>query len=186
MGYGKHDLNAAYNRMIKRAKGEVFLSIQDYIKFDENFLQSIWDKYQENKDYFFTIPVGKTQDWDHVEWDWRKNNTEMGWQGWEIDAGFCPMNALYEVGGFDEELDKHWTFDNVSVGYRANYAGYKFKCANDLGCVAFDHDAFEKHPFRELKNDKAWNERLEWYALNPRLTYLDNNCTMKSTAKHIN
>ena len=28
---GKHDLNASYNRLIKRAKGELIVSLQDYI-----------------------------------------------------------------------------------------------------------------------------------------------------------
>lgn len=171
-----HDLNSSYNRAVRRAKGEIFVSIQDYIEFPPDFLENIVKKYRD--DTFYTIPVGKTKDRVNVEWDWRKNNTETGWQGWEIDAGFCPMKALYEIGGFDEELDRHWTFDNVSVGYRAAVAGYSFGVANDMDCVAFDHDAFEKHPFRHLKNDSEWNKRLEWYSLNPRLTYLDKDCTL--------
>jgi hypothetical protein len=54
------------------------------------------------------------------------------WQGisgryghWN-DSGCAPLTALYAVGGFDEELDKWWSFDNYSVGKRADLLGYKF------------------------------------------------------------
>lgn len=155
---GKHDLNNAYNRMLKRAKGELVVSLQDYIKVAPNYLQKMWDCYKENPDTFITCPVGKVDNLEYripAKWDWRayrnddKNIRDCEWNCWEIDSGAAPLKALKEIGGFDETLDGHWSADNVNVGCRAHLAGYKFKCLFDNPALAYDHDAFIPHPFRE-------------------------------------
>ena len=64
-----HTLNQAYNRMISRAKGSIFVSIQDYTKVPKDFLERIFEAYKD--DTFYTIPLRKTLDWKSVEWDWR-------------------------------------------------------------------------------------------------------------------
>jgi hypothetical protein len=79
---------------------------------------------------------------------------------WEIDWGAAPLDALKKIGGFDEALDQYWSSDNVSVGHRANLAGYKFKCLTDNRAIALDHDAFMEHPFRKNYNPSFTNERL--------------------------
>lgn len=167
-----HDLNKAYNRMLKRANGELIVSYQDFITVDENFLDNCWKKYQESKDTFFTCPVGKVTDpsdpKESVRWDFRKTAEKIDWIEWEIDLAFAPLEALNRIGGFDEELDKYWSFDNVSVGYRAQQHGFNFGIANFPG-VAFDHDEKIEHPFRKNYNPKFWNERLDSYKFNPSL-----------------
>ena len=57
----KHDLNQAWNRMLKRAKGELIVFYQDYIKIEPDGLQKFWDAYQANPKTMFTAPVGKSQ-----------------------------------------------------------------------------------------------------------------------------
>lgn len=65
-----HTLNQSYNRMIRRAKGEIFVSVQDYTKIPPDFLEKIAKKYEESdKRTFFTIQLGKTPDWEKVDWD---------------------------------------------------------------------------------------------------------------------
>lgn len=174
-----HDINAAYNRMIRRAKGEIFLSLQDYTMIPPDFLEQIVAHYKD--DTFTTIPLGKVKtltdftfdDTSAVVWDWRKERTEgVNWNEWEIDAGFCPLIALKDVGGFDEELDKYWSFDNVSVGYRANMIGYKFDLLNTVQAVAYDHDADIPHPFRSAWNPHFWAKREAMYQIDHKLHYL--------------
>lgn len=173
VGYGKHDLNASYNRMIRRAKGDVFVSVQDYTNIPPDFLEKISKKYEESdKRTFYTIPLGKTLDWEKVEWDWRKYAEKCIWNGWEIDAGFCPMDALWEIGGFDEKLDEKWSFDNVSVGYRAQAFGYNFGVFSGTEAVAFDHDKKENHPFRKDFSPEHWKLVLDSYRFEPKLRYL--------------
>lgn len=156
---GKHDLNAAYNRMLKRATGELVVSLQDYIKINPDFLQKWWEAYIENPDTFMTAPVGKVDNLNYggdTKWDWRAyrndettNIRDCEWNCWEIDNGAAPLAALKAIGGFDEALDGHWSADNVNVGCRAQLAGYTFKCLFNNPGLAYDHDAFIPHPFRD-------------------------------------
>jgi hypothetical protein len=158
IGLDKHDLNAAYNRMLRRARGELVVSLQDYILIKPNYLQKWWDTYLENPRSFITAPVGKVDNLNYsgnAVWDWRayrndetKNIRPSEWNTWEIDSGSAPLSALREIGGFDEVLDGHWSADNVNVGCRAQLAGYDFKCLFDNPALAYDHDAFMAHPFR--------------------------------------
>jgi hypothetical protein len=149
-----HDLNKAYNRALRRAKGELIVSLQDYIKVTPEYLEKFWKAYQENPRTFFTAPVGKTDQEDYSgkpRWDWRAySDAKPLWQNWEIDSGAAPLAALKEVGGFDEELDGYWSSDNVSVAWRAKLAGYSFMNVFDNPGVAYDHDAFIEHPFRTV------------------------------------
>lgn len=158
IGLDKHDLNAAYNRALKRARGELIVSLQDYILIKPDYLQKFWDAYQANPKAFITAPVGKVDNLNYsgeAKWDWRayrndetKNMRECDWNCWEIDSGCAPLSALKEIGGFDEALDGIWSGDNVNVGCRAQLAGYEFKCLFDNPSLVYDHDVFLPHPFR--------------------------------------
>lgn len=158
IGLDKHDLNSAYNRMLKRAKGELVISLQDFILIRPDYLQKWWDACQANPDTFMTAPVGKVEDLNYSSvpvWDWRAYRNDENatirpceWDCWEIDNGAAPLEALKQIGGFDETLDGHWSADNVNVGCRALLAGYEFKCVFDNPVLAYDHDAHMPHPFR--------------------------------------
>jgi hypothetical protein len=173
---GKHDLNQSYNRLIKRASGELIVSLQDYIKIEPDALQKLWEAHQSHPDTFFTCPVGKVDNEAYEgtpKWDWRVNKDAiMDWRMWEIDFGACPKEALYKIGGFDEEIDTHWSMDNVNVGCRAELAGYKFKCLPDIRGIAFDHDAFIKHPFRKDYEPIWCNMRMDDFRMGTKIDYL--------------
>lgn len=156
---GNHDLNQAYNRALKRASGELIVSLQDYILIRPDFLQKWWDAYQVNPNAFMTAPVGKVDDLNYSSkpvWDWRAYRNDENalirpceWNTWEIDNAAAPLAALKKIGGFDEALDGTWSSDNVNVGCRAQLAGYEFKCLFDNPVLVYDHDAHIKHPFRD-------------------------------------
>lgn len=156
IGLAKHDLNSAYNRMLKRAKGELVVSLQDYLKIEPDYLQKFWDAYLTNPKAFITAPVGKVDNLVYnggITWDWRnKGENEAirpcNWTEWEIDSGCAPLVALKQIGGFDEALDGKWSLDNVNVGKRAFLAGYEFEVLPSNKAVVYDHDAHMVHPFR--------------------------------------
>ena len=157
-----HNLNASYNKMLKRAKGELVVSLQDYIRIPDDGLDQFWDAYLKNPNVFYTAPVGKTLDWKNIKWDWRTSEgAKMDWTMWECDWASAPLKALQKIGGFDEVLDKYWSFDNVNVGLRAEMAGYKFSCLRENKAIAYDHDKDFKHPFRQNYNPQFHNERLD-------------------------
>ncbi len=92
---------------------------------------------------------------------------------WEIDFGACPKEALYKIGGFDEEIDGFWSCDNVNVGCRAELAGYKFKCLRDIRAIAYDHDAFTKHPFREAYKPIVNQMRMDEFRKGLKINFLN-------------
>lgn len=179
---GNHDLNAAYNRMLCRANGELIVSLQDHIKVTPDYLQRFWDAYQKYPNTFFTAPVGKvsTEDFSgSAKWDWRaykrpetEDAIEATWDCWEIDSASAPLEALKKIGGFDEAIDGHWSCDNVNVGCRAELEGYKFMNLFSNPAVAFDHDAFEPHPFRANFRPIFNNMRMEEFRNGKRLDAL--------------
>lgn len=176
-----HDLNAAFNRMLKRAKGELVVFYEDYTKILDDGLERFWKAHQEHPKTFFTAPLGKVRQWgDKPTWDWRSykqdnsqtDYTDCKWNTCEMDWGAAPLSALKEIGGFDEELDKHWSCDNVNVGCRADLAGYKFKCVFTNPAIALDHDAFIKHPFRANFKPTFNNQRMEEFRRGKKINYL--------------
>lgn len=179
-----HDLNAAFNRMIKRSNGELIVFYEDYTKIMPDGLERFWKAYKDNPNTLFTAPLGKVDNFgdtgDKIRWDWRatKQNkdqtdyTNCLWRTCELDWGAIPKAILLDIGGFDEVLDKWWSMDNVSVGKRADALGYKFKCVFTNPAVALDHDKVMEHPFRPRWNPSAANMRMNEYDINPRLDYL--------------
>jgi hypothetical protein len=163
-GDGKtHDLSAAYNNMLRRARGELVVSAQDWLWFGPDGLQKFWDAYQSKPGYFFTAPVPKAPSLAVVgeqflyrgdlEHEWRsKEPGECLWPNWEIDWAAAPLQAFKDIGGFDEYFDGAFGNDNTSVSYRAMLAGWKFWAIADNPAVALKHDGLFAHPFRHLHN----------------------------------
>lgn len=172
---GKHDLNAAFNRLIKRSSGELIVFYEDWTKIQPNGLELFWDAYQGNPNTLFTAPLGKVDNWgDKPRWDWRNHqlDIECSWNNCELDWGAIPKDILYKIGGFDERLDQWWSMDNVSIGKRALLLGYKFKNLKSNPAVAIDHDKKEAHPFRQFYNPVEVNAIMAEYDSNPSLNYL--------------
>lgn len=188
-----HDLNAAFNRMIRRAKGELLVFYEDYTRILDDGLERFWKAYQERPDTLFTSPLGKVDNLgdrgEKPRWDWRswkQNESQTDYtnclsRSWEIDWAAAPKKALYDVGGFDEELDKHWSGDNLSVGIRAELKGWKFACLFTNPAVAWDHDAHTKHPFREKYDQIFLNDRCNAYKAGLTVDFLS---TPPSPATH--
>lgn len=161
--------------MLRRARGELIVFLQDFIKAPPDGLQRFWDAYLENPTTFLTAPVGKTLDWENITWDWRNHpEAKMDWMRWEIDWGAAPLDALKAVGGFDEELDKNWSSDNVSVGKRAQLKGYNFGNLIENPGIALDHDKLVPHPFRDRFNPEFSNERLALFDGGYEINYINN------------
>ncbi len=179
----EHDLNKGFNKMLKRAKGELIVFLEDFTSVKPDYLQKWWDAHLKYPDTFFTAPLGKTQNLEYqppVQWDWRAWTHKEGesefmpctWNTWEIDNGACPLEALKKIGGFDEQLDKYWSCDNVNTGCRADLAGYKFLNYFGNPAIAYDHDAFMPHPFRKDFNPSFNNERMKQFRAGLKINYV--------------
>jgi hypothetical protein len=162
--------------MLKRSKGELIVSYQDWIKIPDDGIEQFVKAHTESPK-FYTAPVGQSANKDfsgYVKWDWRIHSQAiMDWMRWEIDWGCAPREALFKIGGFDEELDEFWTFDNVNVGYRAMLDGYEFGHLPDNKAIAWNHNAFTPHPFQKNMNPQFHNSRIDYFKMGNRIDYLN-------------
>ena len=146
------------NKMLRRAKGDRVVMLQDCIHILPNALEKIASMPNE----FTTFPVGKVKELgQEPQWDWRASRTgKIHPHEWEADLASAPTQAFFDIGGYDEEFNKGWSWDNVEVGWRAQAAGYTFRCDNTVRGIAIDHDALTPNPFRNKleNNDRRANE----------------------------
>ncbi len=142
------------NKMLRRAKGERIVMLQDCIRIEDGALSIINDL--ENN--MWTFPVGQTMDFDRdPEWDWRANYSGIlpGAHYWEADFAAAPTKAFFDVGGYDEEFNKGWSWDNVEIARRMYRAGWVACCHPLIRGVALKHDSIEEHPFRTARESNA-------------------------------
>ncbi len=171
------DLCRAFNECLKKAKGELVVFLEDYTKIQSDGLERFWKLYQQDSQVGWTSPLGKTSDWQDATWDWRKermNGSYIAWNEFEIDWGCIPLRAIMDVGGFDEDYDSGFSWENVDLGYRLFKAGWGFRVDTQNLAVAWDHDKFTPHPYRHKPNRDLWvGKRREIDDGKVRMPYLD-------------
>ena len=170
------DLSRAFNRMLKRARGEWVVILQDYIKIEPDGLEKFLKIADKKK--LFTGAVGKTLDWKSAKWDWRESGKfrKIDFRHMEIDWAFGPLQAFKDVGGFNEEYDQFWSSENVEIAFRMERSGYTFWVMPENKALHYDHDKMFKHPFREKFNPtfhSANLQKIEMGEAPVKLDYLD-------------
>jgi hypothetical protein len=146
------------NKMLRRAKGERIVMLQDCITIEPDALERINNLPNE----MYTFPVGQVMKFgDAPQWDWRKETTgEVPAHAWEADFACGPTQAFFDVGGYDEVFCNGWSWDNVEIGWRIAATGRKILCDPSICGVALKHDSLREHPFRNklVNNDKRAEE----------------------------
>lgn len=139
-----------YNDALRKAKGQIIVSLQDCINVPPDFLERL-SKLDHTKAWTFpVVKIGTSGDW-RLHKDGRVGDTE-----WELDLACAPIQLFYDVGGFDESYCNGWSYDNVEIGIRAAAAGWEFHCEPTMPGTAFDHDAVIPHPFRKRLISNQW------------------------------
>lgn len=175
-------LNKAMNEAIRQAKGDLIVSWQDYTFATPQALEKFlfWYEYDNKK---IVSGVGnKYSDETFTVKTWQDPRQRID-QGVfypcyfnDIEFNFCaiPKKAFYEIGGYDESLDKKAGMDGYSVVERLNLLnnGWDF-------CLDQTNESFSLEHGR-LTTD--WDEK-NWlpiwdkevrprYLVNPVLSYL--------------
>ena len=91
----------------------------------------------------------------------------------DIEWNFCsvPRQALYDVGGFDEELDKYFGMDGYSVNDRINLiGGYDFKINQTIRSYSIPHG--RPNQWDEYNALRIYSNFRANYVDNPKLAYL--------------
>lgn len=153
------DLCRAFNEAVRESKGELIVFLQDFIKIAPDGLERMWKFYQQYPRTGITAPVGQTMDWQSVEWDWRphvESKELLQFYQWEIDWGAVAREEIVAVGGFDEDYDSGFGWENVDLAARMAKNGVTFRCDPGNLAVAFQHDKFIPHPFKHMPNRDLW------------------------------
>lgn len=156
----KPDLCASLNDCVRRSQGELIVIVQDWTRIPPDGLQRCWDRYQEDPEVGWTNVLQKTDDWQTVtKSDWRLDRPDgayVAWNEWETDYACIPKKAIMEVGGWDEDFDSGFSWDNVEIGYRLFKQGMGFRVDTRNRGLAWDHDAHVPHPYRHRPNLDLW------------------------------
>lgn len=175
-------LNKAYNEAIRRAQGELIVSWQDYTYARDDALEKFWYYFTKNpkalvsgvgNKYTTIFPTLGEIVWK----DPREVDQVSGLFACtpnNIEANFCsaPKAAFYAVGGFDEDLDKYFGMDALSVFDRLGMVGgWKFYLDQTNKTYSLSHSRI---PMWEEKNaiHGPYRERRQRYLYNPVLEYL--------------
>jgi hypothetical protein len=175
------NLNKAYNQALRHCRGELVVSLQDYIWIPPDGLERFWRAYEllgpttfvggVTATYALPGPVrcleGKVTIFERP---WKAAPTELlrvdedrfcfppgisraaCWH-WELNWASAPRHALFDVGGFAEEHDAlFYSCDNVTVATVAEHLGYQFVVDRDNVCRAVDHAEIFPRP-------ADWEER---------------------------
>lgn len=181
------NLDGSMNAAIRIARGDMIVSIQDYIwvppqgihKFI-NRMHEEWPclitgvghqyKFPEKPDnlkgdysiwnQFPGEPSGELVFSDPRLKDKRKGFYLCNPVEWELNWCCFPRKVWETIGGFDEDFDASWGYDNVNFAERAQLAGFNIFIDTDNEIKAYNHIGL----FKEQKmRDAAPNGQELWH-----------------------
>jgi hypothetical protein len=183
------DLNSSYNLALKQARGKLIVSYQDGIWTKPDLLDAFWFHYKSGS----RVVVGAIGDqYSSVDeygmptnrvWEDPRKRNDFGsfYECYPEDVEFSlaaiPYSGLVDIGGFDEELDRYYSGDNVSVMHRLYDCGYIPMLDQGIVYRAIKHGRASpewdaKHAILTGAYDKRKEDLIksgQW----PRLPYLD-------------
>lgn len=121
----KSNLNASLNAGLRQVKTEFVIFYQDFIDLSPDCFAKLLGL-ADGETFVTTCtknPPGKVEDPRYLGVDGPRPCMP---EEWEANVAIAPMKAIRELGGFDEEYDNGWSWDNVNLAERAAMLGYKF------------------------------------------------------------
>jgi hypothetical protein len=170
-----------YNRGIKRCKGDLIISWQDYTYTKPDTLERFYNHFlQEPKTIVGAVGNKYSDDtWTVMTWKDPRERSDIGtyypcyYNDIELNLASFSKQAFYDVGGFDETLDAYSSLCGLDVLERLNIlGGWEFKLDQSIKSYSLEHGRlpeWEEHsPFHG-----AYEQHRKTYIETPRLTYLD-------------
>ena len=174
-------LNRSHNEALRHCRGDLVVSLQDYIWVEPDGLERFWSAHRHSggrgfvcgvtATYALPAPVERRDGKVTIFAEpWTEAPTELlrvdesrcrfpsGLSpttpfGWELNWAGAPLDGLYDVGGFAEDHDRlFYSYDQVTVAMVADRLGYPFLVDRDNVCRALDHGGIFPKP-------DDWEER---------------------------
>lgn len=168
-------LNRSHNEGLRHCRGELVVSLQDYIWVEADGLRRFWDAHREHGGRAFvtgvtatyrlpapvhrldgkvtifaepfTEPPDELMRVDESRFRFPPGRSPITSFGWELNWAAAPLGALHDAGGFAEDHDRlFYSYDNVTVAVVADRLGYRFLADRDNACRALDHGGIFPRP----------------------------------------
>jgi len=165
---GLWSLNRSHNEALRHCRGELVVSLQDYIWVEVDGLERFWSVHRGSGGRAFVTSVTATyglpapvadlnglitvfpepctqaptalQRVDESRCRFPPGISPTTSFGWELNWAAAPLAGLLDTGGFAEEHDRlFYSYDNVTVAVVADRLGYRFLLDRDNVCRALDH-----------------------------------------------
>ena len=123
----KSNLSASNNEGLRHCQGKYVVFYQDFIILPPDCLEKLVALATDNT-FVTTLtknPEGEEEDPRYL---WIDGPRPCMPEEWEENVGLAPMKILKELGGYDEEYDNGWAWNNVNISCRAEMLGCDFIC----------------------------------------------------------
>lgn len=120
------NLNASLNEGLRHClDADYVIFYQDFIELPDDCIERLVDIAEKTGRFVTTATINHdgTMDGRYTRQDIVRPCEPAEW---EANVAIAPMKAIIELGGFDEEYDCGWSWDNVNLAERARMLGYKF------------------------------------------------------------
>ena len=186
---GMHwNLSASLNAGCRAATGEIIVLLQDYIWMPPDAIEKYVRRFEQEGREIIVSGVGhqyadpcSADDLDGLHSIWTE------WPGeprgaktftdpraakngfyltcpveWEANWGAFPKKAWVDIGGFDEDFDASWGYDNCNFAERCQIAGYHvfLDTLNEVLC--YDHILLfneQKHRNESPNGQSLWHKK---------------------------
>ena len=180
-----YSLNASWNKCIKQAQGELFVSIVDGIWFPPDTLERLWQHYEQDSmsmvslagHHYDKIENGKPERlvWHDPKIRYTGSIDKIDPWDFELCIASLPMKGIKELGGFDEEFDKFPAWSEKELACRMEKIGYKCYLDQSIQFRAIHHPRLneewdKRFPESTVYFQKCYKEIQEGNRL--RLAYL--------------
>lgn len=118
------NLNASLNEGLRHIDTDFVIFYQDFIDLSRGCfskLLSLVDDYT-----FVTTCTPNYNGSDDVRFTGVRKPRKCLPNEWESNVAIAPMSVIRALGGFEEELDNGWSWDNVNLAERAGMLGCNF------------------------------------------------------------
>lgn len=118
------NLNASLNAGLRRVKTDYVIFYQDFIELQPDCFEKLLNLVDNHT--FVTTCTPNYDESNDSRYTACNCVRECAPREWEANVAIAPMSVIRELGGFDEEYDNGWAWDNVNLAHRAFLLGCRF------------------------------------------------------------
>lgn len=147
---GDNTINRVYNALIRESKSDCIVTLQDFTYIKPDALERFWFHFLDNPKRIVGAVGNKYTsvypELGAIIWKDPRIRLDMGsfyecmWQDVEWNCAMFPKQAILDVGGFEEKMDRYWGLDGYNVNERLEeLGGYVFYLDQTINTYSLSH-----------------------------------------------